>query len=170
MSTSQTENQAITYMRSIKILTFFLASFLLLLWAGSSKAGFGAPTHPTAALLMDGTWHLTGWKIITGADTVDKRSRLLACQRDDRFRFTPTGVLVCSEGPLACSGSQPRATVSIRSWNLDASGTKLTISAGGAGVSSATYTVEQLTADALRLRYARVVDGVPVIEILSYLN
>ena len=154
----------------MKIFTFFLASFLLMVLTGSSKAGSGTPAHPVAAMLMDGTWHLTGWKVITGTDTVDKRLKLLPCQRDDRFNFSPTGVLVCSEGPSACPGSQPRATVSTRSWNLDTTGTKLTIGAGGTGVSSATYTIEQLTADALQLRYTRTVDGVLITELLSYLN
>ncbi len=104
---------------------------------------------------------------MTGSDTLDKRLAQLPCQRDDRFNFLPTGVLVRSEGSLSCSGSQPRATVNISSWSLDASGTKLTIKSGTV---TTIYTIKQLTTDALQLGFSSVVEGVPVTEVLSYLN
>lgn len=127
-------------------------------------------SHPTAGLLMDGTWHLTAWQTIADTDTTDRHALMPVCQRDDQFNFEAAGVLVRTEGPSACPGNQPCATVTMRSWSLDATGTKLTLGVGGTGTVKATYHIVQLTTDALKLRCTRVVDGVAVTELLSYLN
>ncbi len=119
---------------------------------------------------MESTWHLTNWQTITGADTLDRQALLRPCQRDDQFNFASTGVLVRTEGSSACPGSLPRATVNMRSWSLDATGTKLTLGVGGVGTVKATYDIVLLSTDALQLRYTRVAQGVAVTELLSYLN
>lgn len=154
----------------MRIFTFFLTSLLPLLPAVKPRETQMLTSQPSAQLLMESTWHLTNWQTITGADTLNRRALLRPCQRDDRFNFAPTGVFVRTEGPSACPGSQPRATVSMRSWSLDATGTKLTLGAGGAGTVRATYDIVLLNLDALQLRYTRVVEGVAVTELLSYLN
>lgn len=154
----------------MKSFTFFLASLLPSLPPLFSAKPPAAPAQPTAELLMDGTWHLTAWKTIAGTDTTDRHALMPVCQRDDRFNFEAAGVLVRTEGPSACPGNQPRATVAMRSWSLDATGTKLTLGVGGTGTVKATYNIVQLTADALKLRYTRVVEGVAITELLSYLN
>lgn len=153
----------------MKIFILFLTSLLPLLSAVQQRSSEVTPSQPTQ-LLMEGTWHLTEWKTITGTDTLNRHLLLQPCQRDDRFTFAPTGVLVRTEGPAACPGSAPRATVNMRSWSLDAAGTKLTIGAGGAGTVKATYDIVLLSSDALRLRYTRTVEGTTVTELLSYVN
>ncbi len=140
----------------MKLKLVFIALIMLSLACQEKKdnpapSGGTAQTDPATTLPLK-TWVFTGQTATTSTGTVDEYASLLACDKDDEYKFTAlntsgNGTFRFEEGATSCNGT-PNALIYNGNWRLSAGKDSLFLTQNGTVVASK-YKVKTMTGNSL---------------------